>query len=82
MHSALLSGARSALVAPWLSKNALLRTKPEPAGATIAELQPRVLLWLRSCTGTWCRVSVAEHSAKGYVRQDRLWGTYPGEMFQ
>lgn len=82
MHSALLSGTRTALIAPWLTKNAMLRTNPESIGTPVAELQPRVLLSLHSCTGTWCRVSVRDHSAKGYIRQDRLWGAYPGEMFQ
>jgi SH3-like domain-containing protein len=82
MHSALLSGLRTAVVAPWLTKNAMLRADPNPAARAIAELQPRVLVSLQSCTGTWCRISVKEHSARGYVRQDKLWGAYPGEMFQ
>lgn len=82
MHSALLSGVRTAVIAPWLTKNAMLRADANPAARTIVELQPRVLVSLQSCTGTWCRVSVREHSARGYVRQDKLWGAYPGEMFQ
>lgn len=82
MHSALLSGTRTALIAPWLAKNATLRADPNPAATTIAELQPRVLVSLQSCTGTWCRVSVRDHSTRGYIRQDKLWGAYPGEMFQ
>lgn len=82
MHSALLSATRTAVVAPWLTKNAMLRADPEPTGTLVAELQPRVLLSLHSCTGVWCRVSVREHAAKGYIRQDTLWGAYPGEMFQ
>lgn len=82
MHSALLSGTRMAVVAPWLTKNAMLRSDPESTGALIAELQPRVLLSLHSCGGSWCHVSVKGHSASGYVRQSKLWGAYPGEMFQ
>ncbi|KAA1182363.1 hypothetical protein FP026_09800 [Rhizobium tropici] len=82
MHSALLSGIRTALIAPWLTKNAMLRADPNPAARAVAELQPRVLVSLQSCTGIWCRVSVREHSARGYIRQDKLWGAYPGEMFQ
>ncbi|NLS15244.1 hypothetical protein HGP16_01575 [Rhizobium sp. P40RR-XXII] len=82
MHSALLSGTRMAVIAPWLTKNAMLRADPNPAARAVAELQPRVLVSLQSCTGTWCRVSVGEHSARGYVRQEKLWGAYPGEMFQ
>ncbi|NLR99729.1 hypothetical protein HGP17_23150 [Rhizobium sp. P38BS-XIX] len=82
MHTALLSGTRTAVVAPWLTKNAMLRADPMSSGTLIAELQPRVMVSLLSCTGSWCKVAVREHSAKGYVRQDRLWGAYPGEMFQ
>jgi SH3-like domain-containing protein len=82
MHSALLSGLRTAVVAPWLTTNAMLRSKPETTASLTAELQPRVLLSLHSCTGAWCSVSVREHSMRGYVRQNMLWGAYPGEMFQ
>jgi SH3-like domain-containing protein len=82
MHSALLSGLRTAVVAPWLKTNAMLRGSPETTAALIAELQPGVLLSLRSCTGAWCSVSVQKHSASGYIRQNMLWGAYPGEMFR
>jgi SH3-like domain-containing protein len=82
MHGALLSGQRTAVVAPWLKTNAMLRGSPETTASLIAELQPRVLLSLRSCTGMWCSVSVREHSVRGYIRQNMLWGAYPGEMFQ
>ncbi|MBB6304501.1 SH3 domain-containing protein [Rhizobium leucaenae] len=82
MHSALLSGLRTAVVGPWLKANAMLRGSPETTATLIAELQPGVLLSLRSCTGTWCSVSVQKHSASGYIRQNMLWGAYPGEMFR
>jgi len=82
MHSALLSGLRTAVVAPWLKTNVMLRSSPQTTASPIAELQPRVLLSLRSCSGTWCRVSVQKHAASGYIRQNLLWGAYPGEMFQ
>ncbi|WP_414086211.1 SH3 domain-containing protein [Rhizobium sp. BR 314] len=82
MHSALLSGARMAVVAPWLTKNAMLRMDPEATGTVVAKLQPQVLLSLYSCSGSWCRVSVKGHSARGYIKQNKLWGAYPGEIFQ
>ncbi len=82
MHGALLSGLRSAVVAPWLKTNAMLHSSPETTASLIAELQPRVLLLLRSCTGKWCSVSVRDQAASGYIRQNLLWGAYPGEMFR
>ncbi|MQB42074.1 SH3 domain-containing protein [Rhizobium sp. ICMP 5592] len=82
MHGALLSGQRTAVVAPWLKTNAMLHGSPEKTAGLVAELQLRVLLSLHSCTGVWCSVSVREHSVRGYIRQDLLWGAYPGEMFR
>lgn len=79
LHS-LLSGRRTALVAPW-SKN---KTEPFPMrsaaaeeAAVVAQLQPGVIANVSSCAGSWCRVSVGNIS--GYIRQDRLWGVYPNE---
>jgi SH3-like domain-containing protein len=79
LHS-LLSGRRTALVVPW-SKNreetiALMERADERA-ALVARLAPNVLANVKSCAGSWCRVTVAEH--EGFIRQDRLWGVYPNE---
>jgi SH3-like domain-containing protein len=80
LHS-LLSGRRTALVVPW-SKNreetiALMERADERA-ALVARLAPNVLANVKSCAGSWCRVTVAEH--EGFIRQDRLWGVYPNEL--
>jgi SH3-like domain-containing protein len=82
MHGALLSSMRTAVVGPWLKTNAALRSGPDAMASIVAELEPGVLLSLRSCTGLWCSVSVQAHSAKGYISQTMLWGAYPGEMFR
>ncbi|MDE1994963.1 MAG: hypothetical protein KGI75_20845 [Rhizobiaceae bacterium] len=82
MHFALLSGRRTGLVGPWLKTNAMLRSNPRSSASVVAELQPGVLLSLRSCTGAWCQVSVERHSTRGYVRQNLIWGAYPDEVFQ
>jgi SH3-like domain-containing protein len=85
LHS-LLSGRRTAQVMPW-AKNGTppltLASSREETGSTIARLQPGVIATVRSCDGTWCRVVVESDGSRevdGYIRQERLWGVYPGEQ--
>ncbi|WP_376988972.1 SH3 domain-containing protein [Bosea sp. R86505] len=79
LHS-LLSGRRTALVAPWSKAKGetfpLLREAGEGA-AVVALLEPGVIANVASCAGSWCRVSIG--GTEGYLRQDRLWGVYPNE---
>lgn len=80
LHS-LLSGRRTALVLPW-SRNREetipLYSRADERSAVVARLTPHVLASVRSCAGSWCRVTVVgEHD--GFIRQDRLWGVYPNE---
>lgn len=82
LHS-LLSGRRTALVAPWSkAKNEtfpLLQSNDE--GATrVATLESGVIANVSGCANAWCRVSVAKMD--GYIRQDRLWGVYPNEKVE
>lgn len=91
LHS-LLSGRRTALIAPWLRDgkgNGRETTPPgqplplyeradERAGV-VARLQPGVLANVRQCDGTWCRIHGSGAAFDGYIRQDRLWGVYPNE---
>lgn len=80
MLGALLSGRRTALIAPWsAAKPVRLRKHPKPDSAVNAVVEPRVLVIVDACAGVWCHVR-AETSA-GYVRQTRLWGVYPDEVF-
>ena len=71
----LLSGRRTALVAPWSKGNVPLRAGPA-SSRTRALLEPRVLVDLLNCDGDWCRVAVGKLS--GFLEQTRLWGVYPG----
>lgn len=77
LHS-LLSGRRTALVAPWKKEPALAfasdRTTP------LARLAPGVVANLRLCDGKWCRV--AGEGFDGFVTQENLWGVYPGEKIE
>jgi len=79
-HS-LLSGARTALVAPWEKNGQFAARSSAEAGAPIvAYLEPRVIVDVDQCTGTWCHVSIDGH--KGWMEQERLWGVYPNEVFE
>jgi SH3-like domain-containing protein len=78
-HS-LLSGKRTALVAPWSSEAALpLRNSGASDAAIVAQLQPKVLATVESCSGDWCRISGDRFD--GWMKQDQLFGVYPGESF-
>ena len=79
LHS-LLSGRRTALVAPWSKKkdeNFPMRSTANEESAVVARLQPGVVASVASCANTWCRVSVG--NINGFIRQERLWGVYPNE---
>ena len=79
LHS-LLSGRRTALVAPWSKKkdeNFPMRSTANEDAAVVAKLQPGVVASVASCVNTWCRVSVG--NINGFIRQERLWGVYPNE---
>jgi len=76
LHS-LLSGRRTALVAPWKKEPQLLVAADH--STPTAKLGPGVIGNLRGCDGKWCRI--AGKGFDGYMEQENLWGVYPGEKF-
>jgi SH3-like domain-containing protein len=79
-HS-LLSGERTALVAPWEPAGRFpTHLGADTASAVVAYLEPRVVADVGECTGTWCHVS--GNGFAGWIPQDRLWGVYPQEQFE
>lgn len=77
LHS-LLSGRRTALVAPWKKGSLLpLRSQPSDGASLAANLQPGVVANVKRCDGDWCRVF--GDGFDGYILQTNLWGVYPGE---
>ncbi|MDE1158004.1 MAG: SH3 domain-containing protein [Neorhizobium sp.] len=82
MAAALLSGDRTAVIGPWLKKPVPLRSDPNMSATVVATLQPRVLLGIRHCNGTWCEATLMRHNLSGYVDQASLWGVYPGETIR
>jgi SH3-like domain-containing protein len=77
LHS-LLSGRRTALVAPWSKDESFpLYQSADESASVIARLQPGVIANVASCANAWCHISIAK--TDGYIKQERLWGVYPNE---
>ena len=79
----LISGRRTALVAPWEVKGESrpltpVRSDDREGASAVAMVEAGVLANVRSCDGRWCYVSVGDH--RGYIEQKRLWGVYDGEV--
>ena len=79
-HS-LLSGTRTALVAPWDKSAEPMRIYAEPGAvsAVTAMLEPGVQAVVTACDGNWCRLQGSNFS--GWIEQESLWGVYPNEVF-
>jgi len=79
----LLSGRRTALVAPWSKvkdETFALRASADEGSVEVAKLQPGVITNITNCANAWCRVGIGK--VEGYVRQERLWGVYPNEKVE
>ena len=77
LHS-LLSGRRTALVAPWKKDQSMpLYDQPRPDSSVVANLQSGVIGNVKKCDGQWCRIY--GDGFDGYEPQNNLWGVYPGE---
>ncbi len=74
----LLSGRRTAIVAPWKKDTIFtLYSHPADTAAPLARLQPGVIGAIKTCDGGWCEIY--GDGFDGYIRQDVLWGVYPNE---
>ncbi|PLX38744.1 MAG: aspartyl-trna synthetase [Hyphomicrobiales bacterium] len=80
-HS-LLSGRRTALVAPWEKDGEpeSVHGEPESQSPVSAFVKPGVLANVHECTGTWCRIG--GEGWAGWIDQTRLWGVYPQETVE
>lgn len=78
----LLSGRRTALVAPWRKKGEIieLHRSASDTAAIYAKLSPGVLGDVRNCNGAWCQILIGD--AAGYITQEEVWGVYPGETIE
>ena len=81
VYHSLLSGKRSAMVVPKEKDELVpLYDSADGEAAVVAKLQAGVQTTLKSCTGSWCRVSGKNFD--GWIRQERLWGAYPNEKVE
>jgi len=81
INQSLLSGRRTAIIAPWQKGKSVqinLLKSPQAGASPVALLEPGVIGSIESCDGDWCRIDVAGHS--GWLEQTFVWGAYPGEQ--
>jgi SH3-like domain-containing protein len=77
----LLSGKRTALIAPWSTLATLpLYSRADPKASANAMLQPGVLATIKNCSANWCRINGAGFD--GWMQESNLWGAYPGEAVE
>lgn len=80
INQSLLSGRRTAIVAPWQKGKDMqveLRAKAEAEARPVAHLEPGAIGTIRECDGQWCQMEFEGH--RGFVQQAQVWGAYPGE---
>ena len=81
VYHSLLSGRRTALIAPWAKSDAVpLYDRPDTGALVSARLKPGVLSMVKACNGRWCRIF--GEGFDGFVEQERLWGVYPSEKLE
>ncbi len=80
INQSLLSGKRTAIVAPWQrGKCATVNLLDSPAGdaGVVAIVEPGVIGTIKTCNGQWCEMTLGGRT--GWISQSQLWGAYPGE---
>lgn len=80
INQSLLSGKRSAIVAPWnrgKEMTAPLLREPREDAGRVAILEPGAMGQIERCNGTWCQMRFEGH--RGWVSQALIWGAYPRE---
>ena len=83
VNQSLLSGQRTAVVAPWQrGKDAsiALRARADDEAPAVALLEPGVIGTISTCNGDWCQMTVGSH--RGWIGQSAIWGAYPGETLR
>jgi SH3-like domain-containing protein len=81
VYHSMLSGRRTAVVtAKGKDELVPLYAKEDPKAAVAARLQSGVVAAVKTCNGTWCRITGSGFD--GWIVQDRLWGVYPDEKVE
>lgn len=78
VFQSLLSGKRTAVVAPWQGGEPRpIRASSATEARITAYLEPGVMGEVDRCQSGWCQIS--GKGFKGWISGDQLWGVYPGE---
>ncbi len=81
VQQGLLSGRRTALIAPWAKDKMFNIYARGNEGSEIrAKAEANVLVAFDRCDGVFCRVDAGK--ARGYMRQEELWGVYANEQVE
>jgi SH3-like domain-containing protein len=84
VYHSLLSGKRTAIVAPWETSGNSgpfpAHTEAQEASAVVAYLAPKVVTAVEECRTGWCLIS--GRGFRGWIEQEKLWGVYPNEEFE
>ena len=81
VYHAMLSGKRTALVAPWGDDlQVSLLSSPDVSARRVAMVESGVLANIEKCDGEWCHLSFSTVTHKGWIKQKALWGAYIGEQ--
>jgi len=75
----MLTGRRTAVVAPWREGQTMpLLSSASANGALVAKIAAGVVSEIETCSGDWCEISASGYG--GWIEQSMLWGVYPGEV--
>jgi len=80
INQSLLSGRRTAIVAPWQRGKGgqiNLLDEPDKDAGVVAIIEPGVIGSIKKCDGQWCEMTFDGHT--GWMAQSQVWGAYPGE---
>lgn len=83
VNQTLLSGRRTAIVAPWQAgktSHINLLDSPDGKASVAAMIEPGVIGRIHTCNGKWCEMIFNGH--KGWMTQSLLWGAYPDEQVE
>ena len=74
----MLTGKRTAVVAPWRQGQSMpLLVQANAQSGLVAKVGAGVVAEVEACTGDWCEITTNGYD--GWIEQAMLWGVYPGE---
>ena len=77
----MLSGKRTAVIAPWKQGQSVpLHNAAKEGAGLVAHVSTGVVAEVGHCDGQWCELAAGGY--EGFIEQTQLWGVYPGETVE